>query len=64
MKTPPTPVVSRRAWRLALVGIFLVVFGMVFHAHYRVVIVSGTSMLPTVRPGDVLLIDRRAYEQL
>ena len=41
----------------------LLVFGLAFRAHYRLVIVSGTSMLPTLKPGDVLLIDKRAYQQ-
>jgi len=64
MKTAQAPRFTHRALRLASVGIILVVFGLVFRAHYRVVIVSGTSMLPTVKPGDVLLIDKRAYKQL
>ena len=63
MKSASTPRPSHRAWRLASVGIILVVFGLAFRAHYRLVIVSGTSMLPTLKPGDVLLIDKRAYQQ-
>jgi signal peptidase I len=34
---------------------------MLFRAHYRFVVVSGTSMVPTLKPGDVLLVDKRAY---
>ena len=63
MKTALETGLSRRAWRLAILGLILVGFGLFFREHYRLVIVSGTSMLPTVKPGDVLLIDRRAYEQ-
>jgi signal peptidase I len=63
MKIAQAPRFSYRAWRLVFVGIVLVVVGLVFRAHYRLAIVSGTSMLPTLKPGDVLLIDKRAYRQ-
>jgi signal peptidase I len=43
-------------------GIALIVFGLVFRSHYQFVIVSGTSMLPTLNSGDVLVIDKRAYQ--
>ena len=63
MKTESAPRPSHPAWRLTIVGIILVVFGLAFRAHYRLVIVFGTSMLPTLKPGDVLVIDKRAYQQ-
>ena len=43
-------------------GIALVVLGLVFRSHFQLVIVSGTSMLPTLNTGDVLVIDKRAYQ--
>jgi signal peptidase I len=43
-------------------GIVLVAFGMLFRTHYSLVVVSGTSMLPTLKHGDVLVIDKRVYE--
>jgi len=64
MKTPQVPWFSRRPWRLAASGTALVVLVLVFQSHYDLVIVSGTSMLPTLKPGDVLLVDKRAYKQI
>ncbi len=54
---------SRRFWRLAILGA-LIVLGLAFHSHYTLAIVSGTSMLPTLKPGDVLLVDKRAYKRI
>jgi signal peptidase I len=32
--------------------------------HYKLAVVVGESMLPTLRPGDVLIVDRQAYRRL
>jgi signal peptidase I len=46
---------------LAALGIALILIGLGFRSQYKLVIVSGTSMLPTLRDGDVLVIDQRIY---
>ena len=50
---------SRWFWVLVTAGLLLA--GLVFRAHYQLIIASGESMLPTVRPGDWLLVHKRAY---
>ena len=62
MKTSQGRRLSPRLWWLTTMGIVLVALGLLFRTHYRLVIVSGTSMLPTLKPGDVLVIDKREYE--
>lgn len=64
MKTPQEHGFFDRLWPLAAIGIALVVLGCVFRLHYKLVIVSGTSMVPTLEVGDVLLVDKRAYEKI
>lgn len=53
----------RRLSRLAALGIILAAIGAGFSAHYKLVIVSGSSMLPTLSSRDLLVIDKRAYEK-
>ena len=61
--TPQVSWFTCRTQRLAAIGIALVIFGLVFRSHYKLTIVSGSSMFPTLKSGDVLLVDKRAYEQ-
>ena len=42
----------------------LVLFGLCLRSAYQLAVVSGDSMLPTLKPGDVLLVDKRAYKQV
>src|ERR1041385_7267973 len=49
--------------RLALAGGMVVLLGVMFRAHYRFGIVVGDSMAPTLAAGDVLLVDKRAYDR-
>ena len=44
-------------------GIVLVGLGLGLRSHYKLAIVSGSSMLPTLTSRDVLVIDKQAYEQ-
>src|SRR5262249_42619974 len=44
-------------------GVILILLGLQFQAHYRFAVVVGDSMLPTLRAGDLLLVDKRAYDQ-
>ena len=62
-KTPRLARFSRRAW-LAATGITLILFGWWFHCAYQLVVVSGDSMLPTLKSGDLLLVNKRAFEQV
>ena len=48
--------------RLAIAGVTLISALLVFHAHFQLTIVVGDSMLPTLGSGDVLLVDKRAYQ--
>jgi len=64
MKTLQAPWASRRLWRLAAIGVAFLALGLAFASQYKFVIVFGTSMLPTLKPGDVLLVDKRAYKQV
>lgn len=63
MKTPRVAWFSCRAW-LAATGTVLVLFGLWFRSAYQLGVVSGDSMLPTLTSGNLLLIDKRAYDQL
>lgn len=57
------PRTSARLSRLAALGIILAAIAAGFSSHYELVIVSGSSMLPTLSSHDVLVIDKRAYAQ-
>jgi len=51
----------RRHWLvLSVVALGSVLLAL--HAHFQLTIVAGNSMLPTLKSGDVLLVDRLAYE--
>jgi signal peptidase I len=63
VKTPRAAWSECRAW-LATAGTVLVLFGLWFRSAYQLGVVSGDSMLPTLRSGSLLLIDKRAYEQV
>lgn len=55
---PALPAAKRRRW-LALVCVFLI--AICFAYHFRLGIVSGESMSPTVKGGDWFLLNKRAY---
>ena len=63
MNTPRRSWFSVRTW-LAVIGPALIIIGLMFRSTYRLTLVSGDSMLPTLRSGDLLLVNKRAYEQL
>jgi signal peptidase I len=63
MKTPRKSPFSVLAW-LATIGLALIIIGLIFRSTYRLTLVSGDSMLPTLRSGDLLLVNKRAYERL
>jgi signal peptidase I len=41
----------------------LILAGLLFRSTYQITVVSGESMLPTLQSGDLLLVDKRAYDQ-
>lgn len=49
-----------RHW-LAALGVAAIAAVLAFHARFRLTIVSGESMLPTLKPGELLLVNRWAY---
>ncbi len=58
-KAKPLPKLPRRPFVLGCLGLLL---GMaLFRQCYRFSLVVGESMLPTFRPGELLLVDRGAY---
>ena len=63
MKTPRVAAFSCRAW-LAATGIALILVGLLFRSTYQITVVSGESMLPTLQSDDLLLVDKRAYDQV
>jgi len=63
VKTPRAAWLSCRAW-LAATGIALFALGCLFQSRYQITVVSGESMLPTLKSGDLLLVDKRAYKRV
>jgi signal peptidase I len=53
--------VLRRHW-LVMSAVALGSVLLALHAHFQLTIVVGNSMLPTLKSGDVLLVDRLAYK--
>jgi signal peptidase I len=51
----------RHVW-LAFAGVALIAAALIFQARFRVTIVLGDSMLPTLASGDLLLVDKNAYK--
>jgi signal peptidase I len=58
---PNSPWLIASSRRTVLCGLVLLSLGMLFRSHYRLSIVSGDSMAPTLKSGDLLIVDRRAY---
>jgi signal peptidase I len=53
----------KRLYVLLGLGIALILAFTVFCQEFKLAVVVGESMLPTLRSGDVLIVDRRAYDQ-
>jgi signal peptidase I len=51
----------RRYW-VVIIGIALTFATLIFRGFFQFTIVVGDSMLPTLAPGDLLLVDKRAYQ--
>ncbi len=62
MKTLRAPWCTPLGQRLAAAGLVLIATGFLFRSHYRLMVVAGDSMLPTLRPGELLIVDERAYD--
>jgi signal peptidase I len=41
----------------------LLLFGLLLRSHYRFTIISGDSMAPTLKTGEMLVVDERAYNR-
>ncbi len=52
---------GRRVWRLVIAGVVLLLLVVVLRSHFVLTVVVGNSMLPSLEPGDLLLVDKRAY---
>jgi signal peptidase I len=50
-----------RRHRVVIAGAALISALLIGHAYFQLTIVAGDSMLPTLKPGDLLVLDRRAY---
>jgi signal peptidase I len=45
-------------------GLVLIAIGLLFRSHYRFALVAGDSMFPTLKSGELLLVDERAYDHV
>jgi signal peptidase I len=48
---------------VAATGLVLVTLGILFHARYRITIVTGESMKPTLQSGNILIVDKQAFNR-
>jgi signal peptidase I len=53
---------KRLCWLLGA-GTALILALTVLCREFKLAVVVGDSMLPTLKPGDLMIVDRRAYEQ-
>jgi signal peptidase I len=53
---------KRLCWLLGI-GTALIVGLTALCKEFKLAVVVGDSMLPTLKPGDLMIVDRRAYEQ-
>ena len=49
---------SQKVWCALFAAVICAVW---FHGHFRLAIVDGESMLPSLGPGDLFLVNKRAY---
>src|SRR5690242_10674039 len=56
-----TEFVRMRQW-LVTTAALLTCAAIIFHEYFQITIVVGDSMLPTLEPGELLLVSRRAYQ--
>jgi signal peptidase I len=50
-----------REQRRLIIGFALILGMLLLRAHFRLAVVVGTSMLPTLAPWDLMVVDKRAY---
>jgi signal peptidase I len=62
MKTPCPPWLAAAGYRSIAYSLLLAA-GLLFRSHYRFTIVSGDSMSPTLKTGNLLVVDVRAYDR-
>ncbi len=49
--------------RLLAAGAVGIAIGCLFHHQFKFALVIGNSMLPTLKPGDLLVVNRQAYRK-
>jgi signal peptidase I len=60
---PLISVNHKRVYLFLGVGAVLILALAIFCKEFKFAVVIGESMLPTLKPGDVMIVDRRAYDQ-
>jgi signal peptidase I len=53
---------GKRAESIAVAGLGLICLVLVLRMRFSLRLVSGESMMPTLQTGDLMLVDRKAYE--
>src|SRR5262245_14525683 len=48
---------------LVMTGLAFIFAMLLFHTQFQLTIVVGDSMMPTLKSGDLLLVDKRAYQK-